>query len=97
MGWKRDTSKDSAFHEKWCGLDYYSWGDRAALCFLRSRGFELTTKWTWVKPRPVYWLDELEVEAIAYLRHQWKFGGLDDGTGQVVSAPETAARSSESG
>ena len=85
---RRNTTKDSVFHAKWCALDCFGWGDRAALMFLRSRGFKLTNKWTWRTPRLNYQIDNAEAEAIEYLRHQWKLGGLDDGRGQVI--PEAA-------
>ena len=76
---RRQATNDSVFHARFCNMDVYGWGDRAALLYLQDRGFKLTEKLGWRKPRANYLLSEFEATAIQYLKDQWKFKGLEDG------------------
>lgn len=55
-------------------------GDAAPTEFLRSRGYVLTSYWTWQTPSEDHWLTEKEELCIRFLHDEWDYGLLEDWT-----------------
>lgn len=51
--------------------------DSRAIAFLQGRGYKLTNRWTWKKPRTL--TPSLEDRrAVLYLIQEWDMGGMHD-------------------
>ena len=57
----------------WGGAD-----DAPAIEHLKSRGYVLTRRWTWIKPEGLE-PSKRDWCAIQFLAEEWDFGGLEEG------------------
>ena len=75
-----NTSRD-VYETIWFDSDYLG-DDHTAIRFLVARGYRLTRKWQWKRPKdasgkPIEPTD-IEHRAIRYLFEEWDFDGLAD-------------------
>lgn len=51
-------------------------GDSEAIKFLRGQGYDLTKRWSWIKPSN-HTPTEREIDAVVYLIEEWDFDGIE--------------------